>query len=86
MVALSGPLDSNKLDPGLAVLRDWGHPIVAASNLECKEAYLAGSDAERLAGVNEVLDEGVRWIVAARGGYGAGRLLDDMPWRTLVDR
>ncbi len=50
------------------------------------EAYLAGSDAERLAGVNEVLEPGVRWIVAARGGYGVGRLLDEIPWRKLVER
>ncbi len=86
MIALSGPLDLAKLESGLEVLTGWGHPIVAASNLYCEESYLAGSDAERLAGINEVLESGARWIVAARGGYGAARLLDDLPWRELVER
>jgi len=83
VVALSGPVDEGKLEGGLEVLRGWGHPIVEASNLRREEFYLAGRDHERVAGVDEVLDAGARWIVAARGGYGAARILDAMPWQRL---
>jgi len=86
VVALSGPVDEAKLEGGLEVLRGWGHPIVEASNLRREELYLAGRDDERVAGVGEVLDAGVRWIVAARGGYGAARILDAMPWQRLRSR
>jgi muramoyltetrapeptide carboxypeptidase len=83
IVALSGPVDEAKLEAGLEVLRGWGHPIVEASNLRREELYLAGRDDERIAGVTEVLDAGVRWIVAARGGYGAARILEALPWERL---
>lgn len=75
VVALSGPVDPAQLEAGLTVLRGWEHPIVEASNLRRKNLYLAGSDDERLAGLEEVVDQGVRWIMAARGGYGSTRLL-----------
>ena len=86
VVALSGPVDSAKLDAGLEVLRGWGHPLIEASNLHREEAYLAGGDTERLAGIHDVLDGGARLIIAARGGYGASRLMDDLPWRELTER
>jgi muramoyltetrapeptide carboxypeptidase len=83
VVALSGPVDEGKLEAGLEVLRGWGHPIVEASNLRREEFYLAGRDEERVAGVDEVLDGGARWIMAARGGYGSARILGTMPWERL---
>jgi muramoyltetrapeptide carboxypeptidase len=86
IVALSGPVDEAKLEAGLEVLRSWGNPIVEASNLRREELYLAGRDDERVAGVEEVLDAGTRWILAARGGYGAARILEAMPWERLRSR
>ncbi len=86
VVALSGPVDDDKLDAGLSVLRAWGHPLVEASNLRLKDLYLAGSDQERLAGFEEVVDSGVRWIVAARGGYGSTRLLESVSFPDLRRR
>jgi len=85
LVALSGPVDEARLKEGMAVLRGWGHPLVEASNLRRRESYLAGSDDERLSGVDEVLNGGARWIMAARGGYGASRIMPSMPWRRLTE-
>lgn len=86
VVALSGPVDTAKLDTGLEVLRSWGHPVIEASNLHREETYLAGGDEERLAGLKEVVAAGARFIIAARGGYGASRLLDKIDWRELSNR
>jgi muramoyltetrapeptide carboxypeptidase len=85
VVALSGPVDSGKLEAGLAVLRGWGHPVIEATNLRRDDGYLAGSDAERLAGLDEVLAAGVRWIMAARGGFGCTRLLPSVSLEQLRD-
>jgi muramoyltetrapeptide carboxypeptidase len=85
-VALSGPVDLDKYRQGVEVLRGWGHSVIEASNLHHKESYLAGEDAERLAGLEEVIEGGARIIIAARGGYGAARLLEEIDWRDLARR
>ncbi len=84
VVALSGPVDPEQLAEGLKVLRSWGNPIELASNLRSRKYYLAGSDEARLNGLNKLLDRGVRTLVAARGGYGATRLMDRLPWARLI--
>lgn len=84
VVALSGPVDPLRLAEGLVALRSWGHPIEVASNLRANDHYLAGSDADRLGGLLELLDRGVRTFIAARGGFGATRLLGRLPWDRLV--
>lgn len=86
VVALSGPVDPSKLEAGREILRGWGHPLIEASNLNSEERYLAGDDEERLAGLTEVIEDGARFVIAARGGYGAGRLLDRIDWGLLSKR
>jgi len=84
VVALSGPVDPARLDDGLRTLRSWGNPVFPASNLRDRETYLAGTDDDRLGGLVELLDRGVRTLIAARGGFGSTRLLDRLPWDRLV--
>ena len=84
-MALSGPVDPVKLQAGMDVLRAWGHPIVEAANLRREESYLAGADDERLAGIENVVRGGARCLIAARGGYGAARLLGGFPWKLLQE-
>lgn len=85
VVALSGPVDSVRLDAGVTALRSWGHPVELASNLRDRCGDLAGSDDARLNGLVGLLDRGVRTLIAARGGYGATRLLDRLPWPRMRD-
>lgn len=84
VVALSGPVHEPALDAGLEVLRGAGLVPVEAPNLRARQGYLAGDDTARLAGLAAVLDADVRAIWAARGGYGAMRLLAAMPWERLA--
>jgi len=75
VVALSGPVDRDRLDEGLRVLETWGHPVVLAPNLRTRSGYLAGDDDARLAGLDAVVAQGASLLLAARGGYGVTRLL-----------
>lgn len=84
VIALSGPVDTRQLDLGLALLESWGRPVVVAPNVRSRTGYLAGADEERLAGLDWVLDRGVRTLLAARGGFGLTRLLGRLPWRRLI--
>ena len=76
VAAVSGPIDEEKLDAGLAALRARDYRVVEADNLRRKEGFLAGADAERCAGYRQLLrDPAVDAIFFARGGYGAARVL-----------
>jgi len=76
VIASSGPVDSDRLQRGLAhVRRRFGEPGLAA-NLTHRTGYFAGDDGERLAALDLALrDDRVDLLWAARGGYGATRLL-----------
>ncbi|AKU92489.1 S66 peptidase family protein [Vulgatibacter incomptus] len=80
IVAPSGPYPEERYAKGLAVLRERGFRV--------KELlpprpwrYLAAEDRERSAALSEAFaDPEVRAIFAARGGYGAMRLLPSIDW------
>ncbi len=76
MFASSGPVHPDRLRRGLAhVRRRFGEPHLAA-NLERRSGYFAGDDGERLAALDHALrDDRAQLLWAARGGYGAARLL-----------
>jgi muramoyltetrapeptide carboxypeptidase len=76
VIASSGPVHADRLRRGLAhVRRRFGEPTLAP-NLERRTGYFAGDDAERLAALAAALaDDRAQLLWAARGGYGATRLL-----------
>jgi muramoyltetrapeptide carboxypeptidase len=76
VIASSGPVPPDRLRRGLAhVRRRFGEPTLAP-NLERRSGYFAGDDAERLAALTAAIaDPSARVLWAARGGYGATRLL-----------
>jgi muramoyltetrapeptide carboxypeptidase len=84
IMAPAGPIDGAALRSGVAFLRDRGFEVVPAPNVRRRTGYLAGSDDERIAGIDTLLDAGVHALVASRGGYGATRLLDRIPWQRLA--
>jgi muramoyltetrapeptide carboxypeptidase len=75
VVAPAGPLDRAVFDRGLAVLATRYEPVVGPG-LFVRQRYLAGADERRGAELAWALaDPDVKGIIAARGGYGAMRLL-----------
>lgn len=76
VAAVSGPVDPDKLERGIASLRAAGYEVAEAANLRSRRGFLAGSDRERAAGYRALLcDPSVDAIFFARGGYGASRIL-----------
>jgi muramoyltetrapeptide carboxypeptidase len=76
VVAPAGAVEEARVRAGLRVLETWGlRPRLGASLLE-RRAYLAGSDAARLADLAAMIaDREVRGIFCARGGYGSQRIV-----------
>jgi len=64
---------------GKALLENAGFNVVLMPHCHHQNAYLAGTDAERLADLHAAFgDSAIDAIVCARGGYGCMRLLPDI--------
>ncbi len=80
VVAPSSPFPVDAFWRGLAWLRDR-YRIRMRHGVLARAGYLAGDDGARARDLAEaMIDPDVKAIVAARGGYGAMRLLDRLPW------
>ncbi len=84
VLSLSGTVPADRLAIGLAALRFAGlEPVVhpTAHDDGSLRRYLAGADEQRAAELTSaLLDDDVRAIVFARGGYGAQRTLELLDW------
>lgn len=84
VVAPSSPFGHADFWRGLAWLRDR-YRIVVTSKIFERRGYLAGDDRRRAAELAHAMTaQEVRAVVAARGGYGATRILEDLPWEAFV--
>ena len=80
VVAPSSGVPRNELFQGLAWL-GGRYRIRARSSLLARAGYLAGDDARRAHELAEAMvDPDVKAIFAARGGYGAMRIVEELPW------
>ena len=72
----------------VARLQQAGHRVDNQQVIARREQRFAGSDAERLADINDLaqLDGENRVVLAVRGGYGASRLLANIDWAALARR
>lgn len=71
---------------GLAWLRSR-YRLVMRSDVLAKDGYLAGTDERRARELTRAMTApDVAAIVCARGGYGAMRIVDALPWDELAQR
>jgi muramoyltetrapeptide carboxypeptidase len=86
VVAPSSPFPRDELWRGLAWLRAR-YRLRAAGSIFSRAGYLAGDDARRTKEMaSAMLDDDVKAIVAVRGGYGAMRIAQDLPWEAFARR
>jgi len=76
VVAPAGAIEAGPVSAGVRVLEQAGYRVRLGDSVFRRVGYLAGNDVERAEDlVAMFVDDEVRAIVAARGGYGSGRLL-----------
>ncbi len=84
VVAPSGPFNPELLELGCEILHSWGLEPVYRPQIFNRWSYLAGRDEDRLNWLLEAFrDPSVKGVIAARGGYGAMRLLPKIPWEKV---
>jgi muramoyltetrapeptide carboxypeptidase len=86
VVAPSSPFRRDDLWRGLSWIRAR-YRIDVSAGILATDGYLAGSDARRSAELaRAMLHPEAKAILAIRGGYGAMRILDELPWSQFAER
>lgn len=63
----------------IETLTEWGFHVVPGKTLGSQYHYFSGTDEERLADLQHMLDEKhIKAVFCARGGYGLGRIIDKL--------
>lgn len=77
IVAPAKKIAAERIENAVRIFESWGLRVVTGRNLLASNHYFAGTDEERAADFQEMLDdESVKAIICARGGYGTVRIID----------
>lgn len=75
----SGYVSADRVKYAIAVLERWGYQVKLGKTVGSEFHYFSGTDAERLADLQAMLDDdGVAAILMGRGGYGMSRIIDGL--------
>jgi muramoyltetrapeptide carboxypeptidase len=73
--------EPHEIETALATLKSWGLEPVVGANAFNEHGFLAGTDAERLSDLQEMLDDPtIKAIFFTKGGYGTLRIIDAVDW------
>ena len=79
VIAPASKISKEKVETAINILQGWGLEIVLGANLFNDHYQYAATDKERLADLQQALDDhSVKAILFARGGYGVIRILDQI--------
>ena len=84
IVSLSGAVQSDRLQAGVARLQALGCTVDSGDHVTRQWRYFAGTDDERLAAFSEVLASDADIVFFSRGGYGVSRLLHRIDWSVVA--
>ena len=77
IIASARKISKEELEPAVRILKNWGLEVVFGKNLFNADHQFSGTDTERAADLQEMLDDAsVKAIISARGGYGTVRIID----------
>ena len=73
--AISNSVSESDLKNGISVLESWGLKVLCADNLYKVDGRYAGTQSERIEGLQKLVDNpDLKALIAARGGYGASKV------------
>ncbi|MEL1244222.1 LD-carboxypeptidase [Flavobacterium sp. DGU11] len=81
IVSTAKRTEPHEIAQGIATLKSWGLETVTGKNAFNAYGFLAGTDTERLADLQQMLDdETIKAIFFTKGGYGTLRIIDAIDW------
>jgi muramoyltetrapeptide carboxypeptidase len=76
-----------EIQPALDTLESWGLKIVLGDTIGKQQNQYAGTDKERRSDLQRMLnDSEIKAIIAARGGYGTVRIMDELDFRAFMEK
>lgn len=86
-IAITCPAKSLKspIKDAIKLLESWDLKVVLGKTLNASHFQFSGTDELRAADMQKFIDdEDIKAIIAARGGYGCIRIVDDIDWMPLI--
>ncbi|WP_251554462.1 S66 peptidase family protein [Neobacillus muris] len=84
IIAPASPPDLKGLEKGIQFLKNLGLNVKIGKSVKQVYGYLAGTDKERLDDLHEMfLDQEVKAVFCARGGYGTGRIASEIDYQII---
>jgi len=86
IVAPASVVHYEDLLPGISLFRDeWKLNVIEGKTLKSSYNQFSATDAERLADLQVMLDDpSIKAIIAARGGYGCSRIIDQLDFTDFI--
>ncbi len=85
IVATARKVSVEEINPAISAFQSWGLQVETGQNLFESENQFAGTDEQRLADFQQMLDNPeVKAIICARGGYGTVRIIDQLNFTNFV--
>jgi len=79
IVAPARRINFDEVHLGITLFQKWGLEVVLGTHIFGTENQFAGSDSQRQADFQQMLDDpSIRAIICARGGYGTVRVIDKL--------
>ncbi|HVW62299.1 MAG TPA: LD-carboxypeptidase [Puia sp.] len=80
----AGFITMKEIEPACQQIESWGFKIKIGSTVGKKDGSFGGTDAERAADLQQMLDDpSLKAILCARGGYGVVRIIDRLDFSGL---
>lgn len=84
IISPSFSIDEDLLQKAVTVLGTWGLKVRLGNNALKRQGPFAGSDDDRLADLNDAVnDRSVKAVFCSRGGYGMSRIIDRADFEEL---
>jgi len=87
ITAPAGHITADEIRPAVMQMESWGFKIKVGDTIGKTDFTFAGTDAERAADFQQMLDDtSVKAIMCARGGYGMVRIIDKIDFTRFRER
>ncbi|NLR56747.1 LD-carboxypeptidase [Chitinophaga polysaccharea] len=75
----AGYIQREEIQPAIRIMESWGFNIRIGKAVGARDFSFGGTDAERLADLQAMLDDdSIKAIMCGRGGYGTARIIDQL--------
>jgi len=82
IISPSGYMSLTEIMPSVQLIQNWGFKVEIGDNTGKKDFIYGGTDEERVADLQQMLDNpNIKAVMCARGGYGLVRIIDRLDFR-----